>query len=325
MVGERLKQYFDAIAFPASKTAGSAASTILSSVLNPFEVSASKSTSSISTGDTANYPTGSGFLQTWGAFGAAKVVMMVDDKSKVTADSVLVQAFVSFDKGATYVQQGSWRMGPMGGTGTYVSVQTIPFAPRMYLTATLSAAQGIAANSGISIDVEFEEYQPESYKTVVQPSWYNTSGVAVGSGGSPDTKAISDSSYTRYSTPISLGQFSRAQRVSVIGYAADRSKITAPAIPNAIWVQTSMDGTHWFNADSVTYAKPLTGTGIWIASEEIKPLPTTSAGISQNYIKEPGTTKQGVLSKYVRLAIGPKYAPGLQTGNGIRFWFIVYY
>ena len=248
--------------------------------------------------------------------------MRVDDKSKVTADSVTVYAYVSFDKGISYVLQGQYKMGPMGGTGTYVSLQTIPFAPRMYITAQLSTAQALAAGSGIAVDLEFEEYQPEQYKTVIQPAWYNTSGTLVGAT-SPDTKSMADSAYTRYSSTMTLSQFSRPQRVAIVGYAADRSKIAATG-SNVMWLQTSLDGTHWYNADSIWVAKPTNGTGIFLSSEEAKPVPvytvTNNAGA-----KEPGIAKQGVLSKYIRIAIGPKYASALSTGANIRFWFIAYY
>jgi hypothetical protein len=360
MVGERMIQYLNCVSFPTTKAAGST-STINSAIMNPFEMSAGqRNTASRSTGDTNNYPTGFGWLNSWGNFGAAKVILRAGTDANVRADSVSVNIYVSFDKGASYQNFGTYTM-PAAGVNwptTNPFFVTVPFAPRMYISATLSSAQILVAGHGLAVDVEFEEYMTENYKTVSPIYWADTkqgwnSGLTLGSTAAnytqvcPDTKWAGDSTWSRVSYPVVLNQFSRPQRVAIVGYMSNRALFTTTntkanagtiaSTNQVIWIQSSLDGTNWYNADSMWAARPLPGTGIWVGEEEAKPIPAylgnnaNTSSFSTNYagVKEPGVTKQGVLSKYIRLQMGPKYILGLGYTQaslaGPRFWAIVYY
>jgi hypothetical protein len=357
MVGERIVQYLNCVAFPATRTA-SGATTINSVVMNPYEQAAGqRNTASRSTGDTNNYPTGFGWLNSWGNFGAAKVVLRATNRALVTADSVSVNIYVSFDKGASYQNFGTYTM-PAAGVNWTTGVPffvTVPFAPRMYISAVLSAAQLLATGHGLSVDVEFEEYMSESYRTVSTIYWADTKipwGATSGKPAAnytqvcPDTKFGGDSNWSRVSYPVVLNQFSRPQRVAIVGYMSNRAGISLTRLGGTLagagtstttWIQSSLDGTNWYNADTLWVAKPQTGTGIYVGEEEAKPIPayfgnnanTTNAGVNYSGTKEPGVAKQGVLSKYLRLQMGPYYVPSLSytaTSNaGPRFWVIAFY
>ena len=345
MVGERMIQYLSSVAIPATKTiAAGSGSVVTTAVYNPFEQAAGqRNTATRSMGDTANYPQGYGWLNSWGNFGAVKLVMRAANRALITADSVLLRVYVSFDKGGTYQQFGSYYLPAAGSTSSAVKFTTIPYAPRLYMTATISAATGLAAGHGLGVDLEFEEYMTESYRTVTALTWADTrAGWATSIGkptylNSPDTKFAGDSKYTCISSTVVLNQFARPQRIAVVGWAADVTQIqaTVGAAPTTtVWAQASLDGTYWYNADTLWLAKPLNGTsGIFTASEELKPVPQFSNVGNAAGVKEPGVAKQGVLSKYLRLQLGPGYTPGLSytaaaaaagTG-GQRFWVIAYY
>jgi len=360
MVGERMIQYLNCVAFPATRAA-SAATTINSAVMNPFEMAAGqRNTASRSTGDTNNYPVGYGWLNSWGNFGAAKIVLRAADRTGVRADSLSVNIYVSFDKGASYQNFGTYTMPAAGanwGAGNPFFV-TVPFAPRMYITATLSAAQVLVAGHGLSVDVEFEEYMSEQYRTVSTIYWADTKqgwngGLTLGSPAAnytqvcPDTKWAGDSTWSRVSYPVVLNQFSRPQRVAIVGFMSNRAAFsttntkanvgTIASTAQVIWIQSSLDGTNWYNADSMWAARPIPGTGIFVGEEEAKPIPAylgnnanTSAYVSSiTGVKEPGVAKQGVISKYIRLQMGPKYQLGLNytqaSQSGPRFWVIAFY
>ena len=359
MVGERMIQYLNCVAFPATRTA-TAATTINSAVMNPFEMAAGqRNTASRSMGDTNNYPVGFGWLNSWGNFGAAKIVLRATDRTGVRADSVSVNIYVSFDKGNTYQNFGTYTM-PAAGTNWTTGVPfmiTVPFAPRMFVTATLSAAQVLVAGHGLSVDVEFEEYMSESYRTVAPIYWADTKipwGATSGKptanyatlGLCPDTKAPGDSNWFRVSYPIVLNQLSRPQRVAIVGYMGNRAGIVTTALGAAMtgrglstttWLQSSLDGVNYYNADTLIVAKPASGAGIYVGAEEAKPVPayfgnyanTNNAGVNTSGTKEPGVAKQGVLSKYMRLQLGPYFVPGLSytaaSLNGFRFWVLAFY
>jgi hypothetical protein len=359
MVGERMIQYLNCVAFPATRTPV-AASTISSAVMNPFEMAAGqRNTAARSIGDTNNYPQGYGWLNSWGNFGAAKIVLRATNRAAVINDSVSISTFVSFDKGATYVNFGTYTM-PAAGVNWTTGVPfmiTVPFAPRMYIVATLSAAIALNAGHGLSVDVEFEEYMSENYRTVSTVYWADTKipwGATSGKptanyatlGLCPDTKAPGDSNWFRVSYPITLNQLSRPQRVSIVGYMGNRAGIITTALGAALtgrglstttWLQSSLDGTYWYNADTIVVAKPASGAGIYVGAEEAKPVPayfgnyanTNNTGVNSSGTKEPGVAKQGVLSKYMRLQLGPYFVPGLSytaaSLNGPRFWVIAYY
>jgi hypothetical protein len=365
MVGERMIQYLNCVAFPATRAA-SAATTISSAVMNPFEMAAGqRNTASRSVGDTNNYPVGYGWLNSWGNFGAAKIVLRATDRTGVRADSVSVNIYVSFDKGASYQTFGTYTMpaaglnwGAAGATGNPFFI-TVPFAPRMFITATLSAAQLLVAGHGLSVDVEFEEYMSEQYRTVSTVYWADTKlgwngGLAAGIPAAnytqvcPDTKYGGDSVWSRISYPVILNQLSRPQRVAIVGYMSNRAGLSTvntkgnmagvlASTAQVIWIQSSLDGTYWYNADSMWAARPIPGTGIFVGEEEAKPIPAylgnntnTSAYVTSiTGVKEPGVAKQGVLSKYIRLQMGPKYQLGLgysqASQSGPRFWVIAFY
>ena len=339
-MGERLQQYLNCVAFPSTRSAGSATA-IFSAVMNPFEWSATKSTLSRSTGDTLNYPAGSGYLGTWGAFGAAKIWLRMADKSKITGDSVLLNVYVSFDKGISYQQWQSFRLSGIGGTtagdtGTFVS---IPFAPRMYVTATLGSTMSLTAGHGLAVDVEFEEYGVGLYRTVTPVTWPSVTYAdsQKRTALSPDSFNIGDSTKIRYSNSVTISQYARPQKVALIGWVNDRTvfKVTSPAYQNT-WVQSSMDGTHWYYADSISLAKPTKGTGIFVGEEELIPWQQvmngslTAGTLGTNGGKTAGT---GVLSKYLRLQYGPKYvqqggytiSQQSSTNTGPRYWVVAFY
>jgi peptidyl-tRNA hydrolase len=99
MVGERMVQYLNAVAIPTTKAVAAAASVVSSAVFYPFEqAGGQRNTLARSAGDSNLYPTGTGWLNAWGNFGAAKVVLRAADKTKVTSDSVIAKIYVSFDK-----------------------------------------------------------------------------------------------------------------------------------------------------------------------------------------------------------------------------------
>jgi hypothetical protein len=308
--GSRRKQYLNVLAFPATKLAG--ASTIVSSTYFPFE---------------GQSP------------GGAKLVLRCADKSKITADTILVQAYVSFNGGTSFLAFGG-NTGSTGGwsdlksgTGAIINLKSVPLAPRMYVQATFSAAATLSAGHGLSVDLEFEELYPESN---LFESWPNYS--------TADTKAGNDSNFVRYGQSFYFGDtmFNPARGTNVAGtptitgglptrvlatiYVADRSKITGRPVP--ITVQSSLDGTNWFHADSLVLATlPTPGTGIFLAQEELHPVPTWSLVGKQN--NEPGLMKPTVFGPWVRAVIGKEpnspattfglYALGL--GHGLKVFF----
>jgi hypothetical protein len=231
---------------------------------------------------------------------------------------------------------------------------TIPYAARMYVTATLSSAIALTAGHGLAVDIEFEEYMPESYRTVTPVTWNSTqysSYNGVGANPSalcPDTFNLSDSTKTRSSNSIVLNQLSRPQRVAIVGFVANAAlTITnsgATVLTSPVWIQSSLDGTNWFNADSLVVAKiPAGNSGIYLGEEEAKPWPAYIAGacLPNNIVgtpgisatKETGVAKQGVLSKYMRLKYGPTYRQAVggvvsassATCTGHRYWVIAFY
>ena len=312
--GSRRKQYTNVIAFPATKLAG--ASTVVSSTYFPFEGQAP---------------------------GGAKLVLRCADRSKITADTIFIQPYVSFNGGTSFVAFGAGTGFTNGyydlrtGSGAALSLRNIPIAPRMYVQATFSALSTLAAGHGLAVDIEFEELYPESN---LFENWPNITLA--------DTKAPNDSNFVRYGQSFYFGDtlFNPAKQTGVTGtptitgglptrvlatvYLADRSKLTGRPIP--ITVQTSLDGTNWYHADSLSLAScPSVGGGIFVSQEELHPVPTWSLVGKQN--NEPGIMKPTVMGPWVRAVIGKEplvnNAPavgtvaqfglwGLSTGHGLR-------
>lgn len=140
IVGDRVKLYEDAVAFPTSKTAS--ALTITGTQYHPFE----------------SY-----------GWGGANIVFSGDT---VTGDTLTVKTYVSFDEGDTWVQvdedtKGHYSTFSAGG-GASVRGFFVPMAPRIRVDLVFDAAATLGSGHGCNVDVEMHEYNSESARTLFQ-------------------------------------------------------------------------------------------------------------------------------------------------------------
>jgi hypothetical protein len=249
-VGARSKIYDSVVAAPATKAA--AAATITGTVLYPFE------------------PSG---------WGGASVVCHTDDDSKIT-DTLTVKMYVSFDEGTTWLHVANDATMANGSAGAVTTRTWLPLAPRVRVDLVFDGSAELAADHGVTVDVEFQESLPEAARTLF------TNAVTMGDSEGTEVGFTKTGDTMLFNSPSKATVYVTGADASLIG-----DTITS------IVLQSSLDTVNWWSQSTLGTIALANGTGPISLSEE----ETTS------------------LSKYGRIIVTGDSAAGYYTGHGIQF------
>lgn len=213
-------------------------------------------------------------------FGPLEISLRALDDSKIT-DTLTINLYVSYDGGVTYLLAGTYAdLANGSGDAVAAVASAIKYAPRVRIDADFNASGALAADHGCGVDIRIEESDPFDRRII---------GADVGNLGATlanSTVVIGDSVYV-------ADMLYNLKKVVVSSYCADASKVT----DNVTWkVQSSIDGTNWFDA-STAQANIANGTGAIFSELEVE-------------------TKLG---KYVRVVTTSDGSGALAADHGVQF------
>jgi len=217
----RRKLNEDVVAFPATKSAGAA--TLSSSAIYDFETT---------------------------AFGAANIHLMAANDSDIV-DNLVIQPFVSFDEGTTWIQAGAYT-DLANGSGDPISVmKSLTYVPRLRIDAVFDGTGALTADHGTTIDVDMREYEP---------AWARTFTADV------DTLPASQVAGAGTVTGTTVTLPANTDKLAVIVQADDASDITDNW---TYMLQCSNDGVYWWDMWATAKTNFANGTGILYLEEDM--------------------------------------------------------
>ena len=217
------------------------------------------------------------------AYGSVELVLRALDKSKIT-DTLTAKISVSYDGGTTWIVTGAYTELANGSGAVSVYKAPILYAPRVRVDAIFDATGALASGHGCGVDAKVSEANPFYRHNIF------TNVVTV-----PATKTAGALTYTG-ATKYIANTIDPLRKLVAVASATDLSKITN----GFTWkVQSSFDGTNWFDA-TTAQSGLAAGTGTYFTEVEV-------------------TTKLG---KYARILLISDGTGALASGHGIAFQLI---
>jgi hypothetical protein len=217
----RSKLYTDVVPFPLSKATG--AVTLSSDEMYPFENS---------------------------FFADLDLHLVAADDADIT-DDLTVNVKVSYDGGSTWLVAQEYSDLANGG-GDAISVfkdEALSFAPRVKVEGEFDVSGALVAGHGCAIHANFLE-DSHSYRHEIATDIFDFARISNDASKTSDTVYVSDSSVDTI------------EKVLVVSYVEDTSKIIDGTGTGITWVlQSSYDGSNWWNVSSAAEDNIVNGTG----------------------------------------------------------------
>jgi hypothetical protein len=218
------------------------------------------------------------------AFGPIDIELRALLANKIT-NTLSVKLYTSYDAGTTWIPVATYSDLANGGAVPISAIKSAPllYAPRIRLDAVFNGTGALLSGHGCGVDVKISEASPFNRHVIF------TNVVTV-----PATKVAGALTYTGATKNTTM--VDSFTKLIAVASAADLAQVT----DTFTWkVQSSYDGTNWFDATAAQ-------TGI-------------AAGSGSYFTEVEVTTKLG---KYARILLTSDATGALAAGHGIAFQLI---